>query len=228
MELSFTRLAGRLGYTFKDPDLFRQALTHRSAAPLNNERLEFLGDAVLSVVITQWLFERFPEASEGELTRIRSSLVKGTTLAKIARELELGECLQLGSGEKKSGGHRRESILADAVEAIIGAIFYESGLDACRDRILHWYHSRLETHTLFENEKDAKTRLQELMQSRGLPLPQYDVLHTEGDPHNQTFTVTCSVTALGEPVRAKASSRKKAEKKAAEQALNLLTESSSE
>src|SRR5690606_11002446 len=131
MTLSLQRLASRLGYEFHKPELFARALTHRSAGAVNNERLEFLGDAVLSVVIATWLYERFPNASEGELTRLRSSLVKGNTLAKVAQELDLGNSLNLGGGELKSGGHRRESILADALEAIIGGIFLESGLDAC-------------------------------------------------------------------------------------------------
>ena len=175
MTLALTRLASRLGYDFTDQSLFVQALTHRSAGAGNNERLEFLGDAVLSVIIAQWLFERFPSASEGELTRLRSSLVKGSTLARIARELDLGACLQLGGGELKSGGHRRESILSDALEAIIGAIYVESGLDACRERVLDWFGDRLGAIVLGSDEKDAKTRLQEYLQSRGHPLPVYDV-----------------------------------------------------
>ena len=222
MTLALTRLASRLGYDFTDHSLFVQALTHRSAGAGNNERLEFLGDAVLSVIIAQWLFERFPSASEGELTRLRSSLVKGSTLARIARELDLGACLQMGGGELKSGGHRRESILSDALEAIIGAIYVESGLDACRERVLDWFGDRLGAIVLGSDEKDAKTRLQEYLQSRGHPLPVYDVVCTEGDPHNQIFTIACTVPGIDEPVSARASSRKKAEKRAAEQALSLL------
>ncbi|HLS98925.1 MAG: ribonuclease III [Porticoccaceae bacterium] len=222
MTLALRRLASRLGYSFADQSLFLQALTHRSAGADNNERLEFLGDAVLSVVIAQWLFERFPSASEGELTRLRASLVKGSTLARIAKDLDLGECLQLGGGELKSGGHRRESILADAVEALIGAIYLEAGIDACRERVLHWFGERLGAIVLGSDEKDAKTRLQEYLQSRGQPLPIYDVVCTEGDPHNQIFTIACTVPGIGEPVSARASSRKKAEKRAAEQALSLL------
>lgn len=222
MTTSLQRLSSRLGYQFHNPELFAQALTHRSAGAVNNERLEFLGDAVLSVVIASWLYSRFPDASEGELTRLRSLLVKGNTLAKVAQELDLGDCLNLGGGELKSGGHRRESILADALEAIIGGIFLESGLDICRHKILEWFGERLDALTLNSDEKDAKTRLQEYLQSRGLPLPLYDVVCTEGDPHNQIFTISCSVPGIDQPVRAKASSRKKAEKRAAEQALTLI------
>lgn len=222
MTLSLQRLSSRLGYQFNNHELFAQALTHRSAAAVNNERLEFLGDAVLSVVIANWLYERFPNAAEGELTRLRSSLVKGNTLARVAQELDVGSCLTLGGGELKSGGYRRESILADALEAIIGGIFLEAGLDACRQKILEWFGGRLDALTLNSDEKDAKTRLQEYLQSRGLPLPIYDVVCTEGDPHNHIFTVACTVPGIEEPVRAKDSSRKKAEKRAAEEALTLI------
>lgn len=216
------QLSSRLGYRFASKDLLVQALTHRSVKGQNNERLEFLGDAVLSVVIAQWLYEHFPHASEGELTRWRASLVKGSTLAKVARQLELGECLVLGGGELKSGGHRRDSILADAVEALLGAIFVEVGLEGCRERVLDWFGEQLEAITQGGDEKDAKTRLQEYLQSRGKPLPVYQVLQVEGDQHDQMFTVSCSVEGLDEPMTAQATSRKKAEKNAAEQALSRL------
>ncbi|MAT50585.1 MAG: ribonuclease III [Porticoccaceae bacterium] len=222
MTLELQRLGKRLGYSFQDSSALEQALTHRSAGATNNERLEFLGDAVLSVVVAQWLFERFPSASEGELTRLRASLVKGGTLAKVAQELSLGDCLRLGGGELKSGGHRRASILADALEAIIGAIFLEAGLETCRERILDWFDERLAGLSLGSEEKDAKTRLQEYLQGQGLPLPEYNVVCTEGDPHNQIITVACDVPGLPEPARARASSRKKAEKRAAEIALSAL------
>jgi len=216
------QLSSRLGYRFASKDLLVQALTHRSVKGQNNERLEFLGDAVLSIVIAQWLYEHFPHASEGELTRWRASLVKGSTLAKVARQLELGECLVLGGGELKSGGHRRDSILADAVEALLGAIFVEVGLEGCRERVLDWFDEQLEAITQGGDEKDAKTRLQEYLQSRGKPLPLYQVLQVEGDQHDQMFTVSCSVEGLAKPVTAQATSRKKAEKNAAEQALSRL------
>ncbi len=222
MSLALERLSSRLGYRFQDSGLLVQALTHRSAGSSNNERLEFLGDSVLSLVISEWLYSRFPHASEGELTRLRASLVKGSTLARVARKLALGECLVLGPGEMKSGGHRRDSILADAVEALIGAIFVEAGLAGCRERVLDWFAELLDGKTLGSDEKDAKTRLQEHLQSRGKPLPCYEVVRTEGDPHNQVFTVSCSVPGLHQPVVAQASTRKRAEKRAAELALSQL------
>jgi ribonuclease-3 len=219
---SIDTLSACLGYGIKTPACFERALTHRSASADNNERLEFLGDAILGAVVGHWLYERFPEATEGELTRIRSSLVKGSTLAKVARDIGLDDFIRLGAGEKKAGGRGRESILSDALEAVIAAIFLESDLDTCRERILAWYGDRLQLQRLSSDEKDAKTRLQELLQQRGLELPVYQVVCTEGAPHNQTFTVSCQVPSLDNPVSAKASSRKKAEKKAAELALNLL------
>ena len=222
MTPALKQLSSRLGYHFASTELLVQALTHRSVRGENNERLEFLGDAVLSVVIAQWLYESFPEASEGELTRWRASLVKGSTLAKVARKLELGECLVLGGGELKSGGHRRDSILADAVEALLGAVFLEAGLEGSRERVHDWFAELLEAITLGSDEKDAKTRLQEYLQSRGKPLPVYKVMQVAGDQHDQIFTVSCSIRDLDGPVTAQAPSRKKAEKRAAEQALSQL------
>ena len=212
----------RLGYRFQDPSHLKQALTHRSASPVNNERLEFLGDAVLDLVIGEELYRRFPQASEGELTRLRSTLVKGKTLASLAGELQIGEYLHLGAGEKKSGGRRRDSILADALEAILGAIYLEAGIDICRQRVRSWFQSRLEATTLEVDEKDAKTRLQELLQSRAEPLPVYDVIAADGEPHDQILTVSCQIAAADAPFIAKASSRKRAEKKAAQLALAYL------
>ena len=216
------QLSSRLGYHFVSEELMIQALSHRSVGAVNNERLEFLGDAVLGMIIAQWLFERFPEASEGELTRLRASLVNGNTLARVARKLELGTCLLLGGGELKSGGHRRDSILADALEALLGAVFVEAGLDGCRERVHDWFGELLEADTLGGDAKDAKTRLQEYLQGRGQPLPVYTVLRVQGDQHDQLFTVSCSIRSLDGPVTAQASSRKKAEKCAAEQALSRL------
>jgi ribonuclease-3 len=227
VETSLRRLSERLGYHFHDTGLLKQALTHRSVGDTNNERLEFLGDAVLSVVIADYLFREYPEASEGELTRLRASLVKGSTLAEVARHLEIGHCLILGGGEMKSGGHRRSSTLSDALEAIVGAIFLESGLDVCRERIIDWFGMLLDS-PLDAGNKDAKTRLQEHLQGRGMALPLYEVVATEGDPHNQVFTVACQVPGIGEPARGKASSRKKAEKMAAELALKILQDKSDE
>lgn len=221
MAKNLQKLQKRLGYVFTDPVLINQALTHRSSSADNNERLEFLGDAVLDLVIAEILYKRFTHASEGELTRLRASLVKGGTLTKLAHEFGIGGCLILGAGEIKSGGRFRDSILADALEAILGAIYLESGIEACRQIVSHWFKQHFETISLEVDEKDAKTRLQELLQARGLPLPIYEVIATEGQPHDQTLTVSCCVDGL-EPIIAMAPNRKKAEKKAAQLALSRL------
>ena len=216
------RLLQRLGHDFKDPQLVELALTHRSCGARNNERLEFLGDSILNFTIGDALFLKFPNAKEGQLSRLRAQLVKGETLAEIAREFDLGDCLNLGEGELKSGGFRRDSILADAVEAIIGAVYVDAGMEACRDRILCWYQQRLETISLEETLKDPKTRLQELMQARRKPLPQYEVVSIDGEAHAQLFTVQCQTALLSTPTEAQASSRRTAEKLAAEEALRLI------
>jgi|SRR5690554_2385255 len=221
-DILFERLQSRLGYRFIKPEHLRLALSHRSVGANNNERLEFLGDSILNFIIAQALFDKFPEAREGQLSRLRSQLVKGETLAEIAREFDLGTCLHLGEGEMKSGGQRRDSILADAVEAIIGAIQVEAGIEVCRARVLAWYQARLEALSLDTPAKDAKTRLQEHMQSLHEPLPEYSVAEVEGEAHAQVFTVECHVSLLDTPERARASSRRVAEKKSAAQALKRL------
>jgi ribonuclease-3 len=197
-----------------------QALTHRSCKGKHNERLEFLGDAVLGLIIAQTLFSQFPQTREGDLTRMRSALVKGVTLAEIAQELAIAQYLRLGPGELKSGGHRRESILADALEAILGAIFLDSGMEACRERILDWFGERL-NHIAPGEQKDSKTLLQEYLQGLRLALPLYDVIATEGEAHKQTFTVRCTVPGL-KPITASGSSRRKAEQDAAHAALEQI------
>ncbi len=211
-----------LQYQFGDTDLFQQALTHRSAAGLNNERLEFLGDAVLDFVISIAVFSARPDASEGDLSKLRSSLVKDATLATIAQELGLGEHLVLGSGEKKTGGHRRESILADALEAIFGAAYLDSGFDAARDMIERVYASRLETLPDVEELRDPKTRLQEWLQGRKKPLPVYELIEVTGKAHRQEFEVSCSVQDVSSVTRGKSTTRRKAEQKAAAEMLSLL------
>ncbi len=221
-DITKKRLLSRLGCNFNDAALFELALTHRSCGALNNERLEFLGDSILGFVIGETLYQKFPDAKEGQLSRLRSQLVKGETLAEIAREFELGDCLNLGEGEMKSGGFRRASILADAVEAIIGAIYLDRGMEAARERILHWYQTRLQSLVLADNPKDPKTELQEFLQARKAPLPEYDVVDIAGDAHAQQFTVACSTTLLKQPTQAKASSRRAAEKLAAAAALKAL------
>ncbi len=222
LNLKYQRLQDRLGYQFHTQTLLQLALTHRSCGARNNERLEFLGDSVLNFIIGESLFHRFPEGREGQLSRLRSQMVKGETLAKIAREFDVGECLILGEGEMKSGGHRRDSILADTLEALIGAIYTESGFEVCRDRVLTWYADRLAQLSLDSPVKDAKTRLQEYLQSRQQPLPEYAVVETEGEAHAQMFTIECRVSLLNKATRARASNRREAEKQAAEKALRLL------
>ena len=218
------RLTKKIGYQFKDDSLLLQALTHRSAKGQHNERLEFLGDSILGFVIAEALFEQFPKHDEGDLTRMRSSLVKGVTLAEIARDFDLGECLILGPGELKSGGHRRESILEDAIEAIIGAIYLDSDINKCKELILLWFSKRLRVIKPGNEQKDPKTRLQEYLQGRKIPLPNYDVIDTTGQSHNQQFTVRCVAEVIDQEVIAKGTSRRKAEQAAAEQILELIVE----
>lgn len=221
-KIAIARLTRRLGYTFKKPKLLTQALTHRSAKGEHNERLEFLGDSILGFVIAQALYEMFPEQDEGDLTRMRSSLVKGVTLAEIGRCFELGDHLILGPGELKSGGHRRESILEDVVEAIIGAVFLDSDIASCKSLILSWYSQRLAVIKPGNEQKDPKTRLQEYLQGRKIPLPNYEVIHITGQSHNQEFTVCCTTPMLKTEVIAKGTSRRKAEQAAAQQVLDLV------
>ncbi len=220
--MSFERLCRRIGYSFTDKGLLKQALTHRSTGNLHNERLEFLGDAILSFVVAEELFQRFPSAREGELTRLRATLVKGVRLADLARGLELGKELKLGSGELKSGGRDRESILADALEALIGAIFMDGNLDDCRAVIQHVYGEWFDSLSFQEVAKDPKTRLQELLQARHMPLPEYSVLSIVGTAHRQKFTVYCEIAGLEIPTEGQGGSRRKAEQNAAQAALEVL------
>lgn len=215
-------LIRRLGYSFTNLALLRSAITHRSTGGMHNERLEFLGDSLLNFTIASELYHRFPKAREGELTRMRARLVRGETLAEIARDLSIGDYLELGAGEKKSGGQKRDSILADALEAIIGALYLDGGVEICRERILTWYESRLDHLTVDKTEKDAKTRLQEYLQAKRLPLPEYKVMRIEGDPHSPTFKIECKVSLLDKPTIGMAQSRRKAEQIAAENALLTL------
>lgn len=222
MSQTLNAFSRRLGHDFGDDSLLELAMTHRSFGGQNNERLEFLGDSIVNFVIAEALFRRFPEAREGQLSRLRARLVKGQTLAELAREMGFGEHLRLGSGEMKSGGHRRESILADAVEAIIGAIYLDAGMEAVRARILSWYATRLEEISLQDTQKDPKTRLQEFLQSRQVPLPRYEVVSVEGEAHAQTFTVECHVELLDDHTTGIGASRRHAEQQAAEVALKQL------
>lgn len=217
-------LCKKLGYQFKNKKYLKQALTHRSAGKKNNERLEFLGDGALNFIIAEELFRKFPECTEGELSRLRASQVRGEKLSELAVGFELGEYLKLGPGELKSGGFRRASILADAMEAIFGAIYLDSGFDAVKKVILSIYQDSLDTINREENFKDPKTRLQELLQSRQQSLPEYNVVDIAGEAHNQTFTVSCKVPGLQDLVMGKGSSRRKAEQDAADLSLKLLSQ----
>ncbi|MEC8442773.1 MAG: ribonuclease III [Pseudomonadota bacterium] len=216
------KLSQRLGYEFSNDELITLALTHRSRSGTNNERLEFLGDSILNFVIADALFEKFPNAKEGKLSRLRARMVKGVTLASIAKDFDLGEFLLLGSGELKSGGHRRDSILADAVEAIIGAIYQDAGLEVTRERILAWYQTRLDSLTLEDPIKDPKTRLQEHQQANRLSLPKYEVVNVGGPGNEQVFTVSCVIPQMDAPVTADGSSRRNAEQTAARALLVAL------
>ncbi|WP_241819675.1 ribonuclease III, partial [Vibrio cyclitrophicus] len=185
MNSPIDKLERKIGYQFNDADLIHLALTHRSAAGKHNERLEFLGDSILSFVIADDLYHRFPKVNEGDMSRMRATLVRGHTLAELGREFELGDYLKLGPGELKSGGFRRDSILADAVEAIIGAVYLDSDTEVVRGIILSWYQSRLDAIQPGVSQKDPKTRLQEFLQGRRNPLPVYTVTNIKGEAHNQ-------------------------------------------
>ncbi len=215
-------LSKKLGLTFNNPQLFAMALTHRSFSARNNERLEFLGDSILGFVIAQKLYDRFPEASEGTLSRLRASLVNESSLASLARQHNLGDYLFLGQGELKSGGFRRDSILSDALEAIMGALFKDQGIVACQQWIETLFAEKLDSLSATSGQKDPKTQLQELMQAKKLDLPEYTLVSMTGLSHEQTFTVKCTISILDEAAIGVGISRKKAEQAAAEQMLSLL------
>ena len=225
MEKAESWLHKTLHYRFKDAGLFYQALTHRSAAGRNNERLEFLGDAVLDFVISEAVYNARPEASEGDLSKLRSSLVKDATLAQIASDIGLGEYLVLGSGERKTGGHRRESILADALEAVFGAVFLDSGFPAAKKIIDRVFNKRLESLPEADELRDPKTRLQEWLQARQMGLPDYDLVEVTGKAHRQRFEVSCTVRGTSDETRGISTTRRKAEQKAAADMLVKLLES---
>lgn len=222
MTLSRRKLGSKLGYQFADDALLDQALTHRSAGSVNNERLEFLGDAVLNHLIAADLYAQFPLLDEGELSRLRSSLVNGDTLAAIAVELELGHYLRLGPGETKTGGMQRRSILAGTLEAIIGAIYIETGFEQCRDSVRRVFGERIASVDLAAARKDPKTRLQEYLQSRGMALPAYHVADVQGPAHAQIFAVECDIESIAQRFTGKGSNRRKAEQDAASRGLEFL------
>lgn len=223
-DMPWQELQDKLSYRFDDAALLKQALSHRSVGAQNNERLEYLGDSILSFVIADELYRLFPSAREGELSRLRSQLVKGDTLAKIAQELDVGASLLLGDGEKKTGGASRESILADSIEALLGAIYLDSGLSEAKRTILHLFSARINELSLSDTRKDSKSKLQELLQAKKLSLPEYEVIQVDGDGHAQVFTVACIVKNTAYKPTATATSRKKAEKLAATQMLEYLTQ----
>jgi len=213
-------LAEQLGVELSDPALLARALTHRSHGSVNNERLEYLGDAVLSFLVAEMLFLRYPDSSEGELSRFRASLVSGEALAATAATLDLGAQLLLGEGEMKSGGHRRATILADALEAMVGAIYLDQGIEVARRVAGRLFEAAIDTLPSASELKDPKTRLQEWLQGRGLPLPDYVVLEVSGEPHDQRFSVRCDVPALEISAIADGSSRRRAEQEAAQRILS--------
>lgn len=224
MSANWSVLEHNLHYQFSDRGYLELALTHRSADGANNERLEFLGDAVLGAVVAEFLYRQFPQADEGDLSRMRAQLVCAESLAGIARRLELGAHLALGAGEMKSGGRRRDSILGDAVEALIGAIYLDAGVEQASRCIALWFQRELERVVVGEPRKDAKTSLQEWLQRRGKPVPNYQLAGTEGEAHQRRFTVSCQIEAVADEFRATASSRRKAEQLVAEKLLAAIEE----
>lgn len=222
MDKAQTWLKNTLDYEFSDVDLLRQALTHRSAPGESNERLEFLGDAVLDTVISEVVFRAQPNSPEGDLSRLRSSLVKDSSLAALASDLGLGELLILGSGEKKTGGHRRESILADALEALIGGVYLDSGFDAAYRLIGKVFGDRLVNLPDPKHLRDPKTRLQEWLQARQAPLPTYELVSVSGQSHKQSFEVRCLVDGLKQFADGTGTSRRQAEQRSARALLKIL------
>lgn len=217
--IAIDNLLNKLDYSFNDIELLNEALTHRSHGAKNNERLEFLGDGILNFVIAHELFKLYPDVQEGDLSRLRANLVNKESLADIANELNLGEVIKLGSGELKSGGFRRPSILADAVESILGAVYCDSDFETCRKLIVRLYAGKLFTPIDLQSLKDPKTRLQELLQSRSYPLPDYQVIDITGKAHAQIFHLRCTIEQMNIEVKGEGKSRRKAEQIAAEKAI---------
>jgi len=219
-------LCKKLGHVFKHRQLLDRALTHRSYAPEHNERLEFLGDSILGCIIAKHLFGRYPLLSEGELSRLRSNLVREEMLATLAQQLDLGRYLRLGEGELKSGGFRRPSILADALEALFGAVMVDSGFAAAERTVLHLYGPYLEKIDLQTLGKDSKTLLQEYLQGKRIPLPAYSVIAKRGEAHAQSFLVECAIPSVNVSAQGMGSTRRSAEQQAAQAAYQQLTTTS--
>lgn len=211
-----------LGHTFKNKEYLYRALSHRSTGSDNNERLEYLGDSLLGFIIADFLYHIHTDATEGELTRLRASLVKGETLARLARNLQIGEYIGLGASEMKSGGWRRNSILANTMEALIGAIYLDSGMEACRDTVKQLYSELLESSSPATLVKDPKTRLQEYLQAQQKNLPQYDVVREYGEAHKKTFVVKCIIDEMSVSVEADGRSKRIAEQAAAQKVLDIM------
>jgi ribonuclease-3 len=218
------KLMQKLGHEFRTLSLLEIALTHRSAGPKNNERMEFLGDAVLSFIIATQLFHQHPHADEGELSRLRANLVNENVLAEMALEFNLGDYLRLGSGELKSGGARRKSILADALEALIGAVYLDADITICQHVVLKWFESRLQDPEAIENLKDPKSLLQEYLQAKKIALPDYQLISTTGDAHIQHFYVSCEVSGFKHRTEGVGSTRRGAEQMAAQEYFKWLLE----
>jgi ribonuclease-3 len=216
------QLQQKLSYEFKDQNLLTQALTHRSKGAGNNERLEFLGDSILGFLVAEWLYDRFPDVDEGKLSRMRSTIVRKQTLAVIARDMQLQDVVILGEGEQKSGGFNRDSILADALEALIGAVYRDSDIEVTRSVVMGRFGSILDSLSLERIYKDPKSRLQEYLQQRMLPVPVYEVVNIEGEPHQQMFEVACRIEGHDQSFVAIGSSRRDAEQSAAERAFVSL------
>lgn len=223
--MSLDDLCSRIGYRFRQPDLLRQALTHRSHSTPHNERLEFLGDGMLNCLVAHLLFQRFAALPEGELSRLRAALVRQEALHRIALDLGIGDLLRLGEGELRSGGNRRPSILADAVEALFGAVFLDGGFDAVAQVVDGLYRALLEEIDPLTHGKDPKTMLQEYLQGRRLPLPRYSIVATRGVAHEQTFEVECAIPDLDIRCQGEGPSRRSAEQEAARRAYREATES---
>lgn len=219
---SFSHLQVEIEYTFNNQELLTQALTHKSAHIQHNERLEFLGDAILNFVIADLLFKRFPKAKEGELTRRRANLVNGRALSEKAKAFNLGEYVRLGTGEKLSGGFRRQSILANCFEALLGAIYLDADYEVLRNKIETWFEPEIENEAKMAPEKDAKTILQEWLQAQQRPLPQYQVTHVDGPQHEQIFSVQLSIEGVEPPITATGGSRRIAEQRAAKKFLEQV------
>ncbi len=222
MDESSAKLVNKLNYQFNNPALLELALTHRSASSSNNERLEYLGDAVLGFVIADLLYQKFNDAPEGVLTRLRASLVKKESLASLAKKMDLGDFLKLGPGEMKSGGWRRDSILSNTLEAVIGAIYLDSDFDKCRIFIQKVYAEVVDELSLNDTAKDSKTELQEYLQARKLTVPLYHVIAEEGEAHKKTFTVECQIDGLTESISAQGGSKRIAAQSAAHKVLVYL------